>query len=240
MPHSLHDPIGRARYAAHVSWTPDHAVSRLKEDGPRSVWLVQRPGQELRTAKFWTLSPWLLVKHVLGISQPSCQARGARWLSAAGIPTPEVVAGPSIVTMHGRRLLQIELNHVPGENVLDLLERGDARRGQALEVARQVGALIFRIADAGLFHRDLKASNIVIEESASGPRIWVIDPVGVRRCRSRSTAVFRMLERLDVEIRERRSIAMGTWSSVVRAALRPLSGPERQAVFELLRAHPRP
>ncbi len=240
MPHSLHDPIGCARYAAHVSWTPDHAVSRLKEDGPRSVWLVQRPGQGARTAKFWALSPWLLTKHMLGLSQPTCQARGARRLAGAGIPTPEVVDGPDIVTMHGRRVLQLELVHVPGDTVLEHLQRGDAGAAPALDVARQVGALVFRIADAGFFHRDLKASNIVIEETDSGPRAWVIDPVGVRRCRRRSTAVFRMLERLDVEIRERRSIAKGTWSSAVREALRPLSGPERQAVFELLRVHPRP
>ncbi len=28
---------------------------RLKEDGPRSVWLVQRPGHALRTVKTWPL-----------------------------------------------------------------------------------------------------------------------------------------------------------------------------------------
>ena len=120
------------------------------------------------------------------------------------------------------------------------LERGEVDSDALLEVARQIGACVSRIAAAGLFHRDLKLSNLVIEEDGTERTAWVIDPVGVRRCRRRSTATFRMLDRRDVEIRERRNVAEGAWSCVLREALRSLSSADRQEVLQQLREHPRP
>ena len=241
MGHSLHDWNLRPQYAAHVSWTPDHAVSVLKSDGLRSVWLVQRPGEEPRTVKFWPVSSWMLAKHAMGISQPIRQDRGCRRLRGAGIDTPKIVSGPMVTSVEGRRVIRLELDHVPGRTVLEHLECGSVDAAAVSEVARQVGALVCSIADAGFMHRDLKLSNIVVEEfDDATPKVWVIDPVGVRQCRNRSVAIFRMLERLDVEIRSGRDIAGIGWSSVVREAMRPLSPSERRAVLSMLRARPRP
>lgn len=191
--------------------------------------------------KFWPVSTWMLTKHAMGISQPIRQSRGCRRLRRAGIDTPKIVSGPVISRVKGRRVIRLELDHVPGRTVLEHLGDGAANAAVVAEVARQVGSLVSSIADAGFMHRDLKLSNIVVEEFEDAPpKIWVIDPVGMRLCRNRSVAVFRMLERLDVEIRSGREIAGVGWSGVVREALRPLSRPQRRAVLSMLRARPRP
>tara|TARA_Y100000589_G_scaffold60999_1_gene52067 strand:- start:20340 stop:21011 length:672 start_codon:yes stop_codon:yes gene_type:complete len=222
-----------------VTWSPEHAVACLKEEGLRSVWLVERPGEASRTAKYWPVTLWSAAKHCIGISQPARQLRGARRLAAIGVATPQVVDGPTVVSARSRRLYRLELEYVPGSTVMECLEESSHDTATCRSVARQLGVVIRLISGAGLLHRDLRLSNVIVEAAADGPVVWVIDPVGVRRCGNGLMAIARMLERLDVELRRRRAIARGAWREVVRSALSELSAADRRAVFAQLRAHRR-
>lgn len=221
-----------------MNWSPEHAVEPLKQEGLRSVWLVERPGESPRTAKYWPATPWSLVKHVLGISQSIRQARGAARLGRIGVRTPDVVDGPRFVRMDRVRLIRIELIHVHGRTVTECLDADDTSVDDLRSIATQLGDAVRRIAEAGYLHRDLRTSNLVVEAGPDGPVAWLIDPVGVRRCGCRITAVARMLDRLDVEVRRRRARTHGMWRVVVREALRGFTASDRRAVFARLRAHP--
>lgn len=60
-------------------------------------------------------------------------------------------------------------------------------------VARSVADLLGQLIDAGLFNRDMKVSNIVVDEEQ---RAWLIDAGGVRRTAG-AAAIWRMLAVLD-------------------------------------------
>ena len=222
-----------------MPWSPEHAVACLKEEGLRSVWLVEPPGEARRTAKYWPVTPWSALKHCMGISQPARQLRGARRLAAIGVATPRVVSGPKVMASKAGRLYCMELEYVPGSTVTECLEDPSHDAAAFRSVARQLGAVIRSISGAGLLHRDLRLSNVIVGAGSDGPKVWVIDPVGVRRCGDGVTATARMLERLDVEVRRRRAVTRGAWREVVRSALSGISATDRRAVFARLRAHPR-
>ncbi len=226
-----------ARYAAAVTWSPEHAVTCLKEEGLRSVWLVQRPDESQRIAKYWPVTVWGLLKHLVGASQSARQLRGARRLEGIGIRTPVVVDPPRVVVESGRRLVRVELAYVPGATVTEWLESESGGAEDRRSLASQLGDCTRRIAEAGYLHRDLRPSNIVVESGRTGPVAWLIDPVGMRRCTDRVVAIARMLNRLDTEVRRRRAITGGAWRLVLREAVGGLSASDRRAVFERLRAH---
>ncbi|MCA9285805.1 MAG: hypothetical protein KDA22_11350 [Phycisphaerales bacterium] len=180
-----------------ASETPRGAVSCLKRDGDRSVWLVERSGVPARTVKRWPLTPALAFKLAVGRSQPQRQARATRMLRRFGLAVPEVLAGPRVVRGAGPGgFVALELAFVPRQTMLDRLRAGDADSRAARRLGAACGELIASLAAHGLLNRDLKLSNLIVDEHE---RVWMIDPVGVRRCVDRSTAVFRMLERLGVE-----------------------------------------
>ncbi|MFO0875557.1 MAG: lipopolysaccharide kinase InaA family protein [Phycisphaerales bacterium] len=201
---------------------PPHAVACLKDAAARSVWLVRRPGEEPRTLKTWPLTASLILKLAVGQAQPQRQARMARRLRAAGIPTPRVVRGPTVVRRGGRRLVELELEHIEGEMPLDLLR--SASSAAQVAAARAVGALLAQLVAARFFNRDLKLSNVVIARDDAGGalRAWLLDPVGVRRMTSPRSQTARMLERLAVEPRAasipiRRDVAREVIRAVARA-----------------------
>ena len=222
-----------------MPWSPEHAVACLKEEGLRSVWLVEPPGEARRTAKYWPVTPWSALKHCMGISQPARQLRGARRLAAIGVATPRVVSGPKVVASEAGRLFCMELDYIHGSTVMECLQDSTLDVSSLQSVARQLGKAVHLIAGAGLLHRDLRLSNVIVEHGDHGPNAWMIDPVGVRRCQSRVVATARMLGRLDVEIRRNRTITHGAWRSVVKVATSALSVSDRRAVFAQLRAHRR-
>ena len=107
-----------------------------------------------------------------------------------------------------------------------------------LVMANGLGEAVSILAHAGLRHRDLKLSNIVVQPESS--RIWFIDPVGVVGDRSLVNSIVCMLDRLDVEMRDglvpRPS---GVSLVVLRSAIRGLSRDDRRAVLRQLRTrHP--
>ena len=105
-------------------------------------------------------------------------------------------------------------------------------------MANRLGEAVSILAHAGLRHRDLKLSNIVVQPESG--RIWFIDPVGVVGDQSRVTSIVCMLDRLDVEMRDGLvPRPPGASVVVIRSAIRGLSRDDRRAVLKQLRTrHP--
>ncbi len=214
---------------------PAHGVRCLKEAGPYSVWLIERPGQEPRTLKTWPLTLPTALKLVFGGAQAQRQRRGALRLAGLNIRTPEPLGRCALHRSGGRWLVALELRFVPGRSALDIVLSGEIDEELARASGRQLGRIVRTLAGAGLTHRDLKLNNIVIEETADGPVVWLVDTVGIRSARSRLGGIMRMLERLFFfsawrPVTRHRSV----WVPILREALRGLSGAERREAFRLL------
>ncbi|UCD73878.1 MAG: hypothetical protein JSV91_08765 [Phycisphaerales bacterium] len=219
---------------------PEHAVRCLKEAGARSVWLIRRPGEGLRTLKMWPLTPAIVFKLILGLAQPQRQVRGARRLTALGLNTPSPVGRWRLTRLPGRLRLTLEMEFIPGPLALEVLADAGKHLTAGLGIAARIGRMTRTMADGGLLHRDLKLSNIVIAEEGDQPTVWLIDPVGVRPMSDRLEALVRMFDRLMVEPLETGiPIPRRAWWEVLRAAVRGLPKADRREVIRRLRSRPR-
>lgn len=221
---------------------PAHAIKCLKADGLNSVWLTQPPGQPLRTVKIWPLGPAMALKLLLGIAQPQRQIRGMRRLRRLGINTPANIGSWRIRRRGGRYAVELTLEYAPGQSAWEIAsDAGDIQRPDdacLLHAARSIGRIVHILGQGGVFHRDLKLSNVVIDfATAKHPTIWLIDPVGVRAMRQRIREYGRMLERLAVQpLGFEPSLARRIRIAVLRSALRPLPAHDRRGVCRELRA----
>ncbi len=182
------------------------------------------------------MGPLLAVKLVFGIDQPHRQSRGSVRTASAGVATPPLCRGPVLCWRSRALHLELEYEYVAGESGLSAAPTlGPTVADVAL--ARAAGTVISRLAQARLFHRDLKLSNLVVHRDP--PSVCVIDTVGVRRMRRPDREIARMLERLAVELSEREiPLPRCITVAAVRSALERLPRPLRRAVLQRLRAHP--
>jgi hypothetical protein len=72
------------------------------------------------------------------------------------------------------------LRHVAGLGALPASERAPRLRALIEQVAR----LVCELHRRQLEHRDLKAANVLVQRTATGPALWLIDLVGVTRHRT--------------------------------------------------------
>lgn len=172
---------------------PAGTVRVLKRDGGRGVFLVVEGGTR-SVVKRWPLTPWEAVKLVLGIAQAQRQLRGARRLRAAGIRTGEPRGGVRLRLDHGLHV-EIRLAWMEGELLLHRLRSADAELSELL--GRRMGELLRRLADAGLFHRDAKLTNFVVDADGE---IVALDPVGVRASRDTASERERLRRTLLCEL----------------------------------------
>lgn len=214
---------------------PAHAVRCLKEWGPRSVWLVHRPGEGPRTLKRWPVSPYLLLKMLTGRSQAHRQARGAGLVDRAGVRTPKPVGSWRLERVGGRWHVRVELEFVEGRSAYELARADGIDQRFGRRCAGLVGAVVRALWAAGVVHKDLKLENLVVAGGDGDPQIWVLDLVGVRSTRHPAAAIVRMLDRLYVSVADR---AVPRWQRVplVREALRGLPREKRREVVRRLRA----
>jgi tRNA A-37 threonylcarbamoyl transferase component Bud32 len=231
-------PTGRRGGAFDAA--PADAIRCLKLDGTRQVWLIHRVGQRARILKQWPVTPWLLMRLLLGIAPPQRQIRGTRHLRAAGIPTPEPLITRRIERRRQRLVFVIELSYVDGETAWELARHDRATlKDFQRSVGAAIGDLVAQLISAGLFNRDLKLANILVGRARDDRiAIWVLDPVGVRRSRDSAEEAARMLERLGVMHRSEsleppRAAVMASVHHTLRAVKRE----DRRAVIQRLRAH---
>jgi hypothetical protein len=219
---------------------PRSAVRRLKADGPRIVWLIQRDGQGPRVLKQWPLTPWRALKYLFGVSAPQRLVRGNGVLHDIGIPVPKVLSRPRIVADGGELRVDTELLFIPGRDgwqvLRDAADAGSLDSAHMRKVAGSIGDIITRLIRHRLFHRDLTIGNFVIDDAAG---VWIVDTDGVRRMRNPVREIERMLGRLAARPIESRSILPGgLYRLVLFKATRPLPREVRRALLRDLHAQP--
>lgn len=219
---------------------PAHALRCLKADGLHNVWLIQPPGQSMRTLKTWPLGVGMLFKLWLGIAQPQRQLRGMRRLRRINVPTPNSF-GPWRLRRRGKHwMVELEMDFAPGQSAWELISNeraAPAKPHDLIRAARKVGQTVAALTGGRAFHRDLKPSNVVIDfDQHAKPAVWIIDTVGVRRMRNRIAETERMLERLAIQpMQLEPSLARKIRIAVLRATLEPLSLQDRRDVLSRLR-----
>ncbi len=219
---------------------PAHAVKCLKSAGLNSVWLIHRPGEGPRTLKAWPVTIELLFKIVLGIAQPQRQIRGAKQLARAAVDPATVCGSWRLVRRDRRSFIQLELDYVPGPSALEALRERNLSEAERRRAATAVGRIVAKLAVAGLFHRDLTLTNLIVKDASEPAQICVVDTVGVRRIRRPVPEIARMLERLVVQPDFNRiPVPRMVWMPLLLAAMRPLAPTTRQAVFRTLKQHRR-
>ncbi|MHC5004218.1 MAG: BUD32 family EKC/KEOPS complex subunit [Planctomycetota bacterium] len=214
-----------------------HAVRCLKQAGARSVWLRRTAGGDAVVVKTWPLGPLMLAKLAVGLSQPQRQRLGARRTAAAGIATTPHRSGPRLVVRRGRPRLELVHGFAPGDDAFELVRAGGLPLPDRVRLARMCGGIVARYAGAGLLHRDLKLSNLVVDPGRTS--VTVIDTIGVRKQRDAAVATARMLERLDVQLREEAiDVGRAARLAALLIALRPLAPPQRRGACRWLRRRP--
>jgi tRNA A-37 threonylcarbamoyl transferase component Bud32 len=119
-----------------------------------------------------------------------------------GIPTPSVVAGATYADGPYYRC-DLVTEVVPSAKTLaDVLQETDGTRGWLVAMAR-AGGLIRRLGSAGIFHVDLNARNVLLQEWQDSSRpeddagAWVID---LDRARIFSRQAESAAERMQVRL----------------------------------------
>lgn len=228
-------------YACDVQNPPPHTIRCLKDAGPSSIWLIHRPSQELRTLKRWVFSPSLIAKHLLGISQPQRQVRGANRARRAGVDTACIAGQPRFCWKDGVPNIELELDYVKGCSVLDALRTKSLSEEELRAASRLIGQIVAKLAVAGLFHRDMTLSNLILEENENPMVIRLIDTVGIRLMRRSIPEYARMLERLVVQPAfEKIDLPPVIWMPLLLEALRPLAPHNRKGVLNWLKQHRQP
>lgn len=143
----------------------------------------------------------------LGTPRPVAELEASEAVRARRIPTPRVVAAavyPAGVFYRG----DLVTAYVPDTMELAAVLFDPRRKGVAGSVdrkdaLREAGALIRKMARAGVLHRDLNARNVLLEWSGHAPDAYVLD---LDRCRIGDgpdpDAAEAMLSRLERSIRK--------------------------------------
>ena len=213
-----------------------HAESNiqiLKENQGSTVWVEQGDDGRACTIKAWSLSPWFALKCLLGISQPWRHWRGGRRLRRQNLASPEVLS-VGLGWRGAWPVLKIRMPFIIGSTAAEQISESPSSVGH--DIAARLGEAVSILAHAGLRHRDLKLSNIVLQRDSN--EIWFIDPVGVMRDRNLVASIVCMLDRLEVEIRDG-LVPRPTGATVVvlRSSIRGLGREDRRAVLQQLRTH---
>ena len=220
-------------FDASASYT---TIRCLKEEDLRSVWLIDIPGRGLTTLKRWPVTWILRWKSLFHQSQPQRQLTGAWKLLTAGVNTPQ----PVTPVYRSDHYFQLEMPFIEGATALELLKADpDCSHAEQCLIARELGTIVRRLAMSQLRHRDLKLENVVVKpasESQPQPTLWLIDPVGIRSCRSPLYAMIYMLDRLAIQpIHEKIPLPRSLQVICIRNMTKSLSRPQRKSFFRMLK-----
>ena len=137
------------------------------ESGQTVQWYLKRYGP----------TPWL---QRLGRTSPAKREfENIRHLQAAGVPTMNAVTMGEERDALGVRRSYIVVSAVPGEALERCFEDFLARNGSDEEKVGQFNTALVKLVVAlhagGCVHRDLYTSHIFLDETADGPRLYLID-----------------------------------------------------------------
>ncbi len=135
----------------------------------------------------------------VGRPRPIRETRASVVARERGIPTPAVIAGVSYPDGAFYRCDLVTEFVDGGRPLSEVLHRTDGSRAW-VEAMRAAGRLIDRLAEAGIYHVDLNAHNIVLPEGEE-IEAWAIDLDRARVLRgSSATVADRMTARLSRSI----------------------------------------
>ena len=147
-----------------------------KQDRRSRVWRIDAPDGRAYVIKRFEYSPIKqMLAGMLGIHPGQRERRCCEMLKAAGLAVVPIVGGG----VSQRKYWLV--TPYTGKSLYNLLHHGELTDPQKrTQLMTAVGQLTRQLAAKGLFNRDHKASNIVVDEDA---KPWLIDVVGVRRSR---------------------------------------------------------
>jgi len=117
----------------------------------------------------------LLGRLYLGRRRALDQLRAAIRLGRCGIPTPEVLAVGSARVCGPWCAQAIVTRELEGGQNLYELSGGAPGPGRRREILRLCADLVRRLHDAGFLHADLNVGNLVLERSAAGETLHIVD-----------------------------------------------------------------
>ncbi len=156
-----------------------HAQAVYKQDRRSKVWLTPGTGDDPRAVvvKRFEYSPirQRLAK-MLGVHPAQRELRANRWLAAKGIAVAPILANGCQRAGLGEKLWLA--TPVRGRSLQCLLrEETPMPRSRRLAVIESVGRLAGQLLRGGVFFKDLKTSNILIDGAS---RAWLIDAGSAR------------------------------------------------------------
>ncbi len=147
-----------------------------KQDRRSRVWRIDTPGGRAYVVKRFEYSPIKqMLACMLRIHPGQRERRCCEMLKAAGLAVVPIVGGGV-----SKRKYWLVTPYT-GKSLYNLLHHGELTDPQKrMQLMTAVGQLTGRLAYKGLFNRDHKASNVVVDDDG---KPWLIDVVGVRRSR---------------------------------------------------------
>ena len=193
-------------------------ISTFKSDDRSRVELIEHAQHRWVLKRYHGRALKLWLYHLLRLSPAWRECRAAARLQAlnlrANIPRPPVNVGPP-----WRFEQTLVLPYVAGLNLHHWLKqhtKPDARR----PVLEAVGCQIGRLTAAGWINRDLKPSNLIIDEACESQSAEpvMIDPMGLRR-RRRGGQIVQMLAGF-CRAGKRAGLGEAEWRACLQALVR--------------------
>ena len=212
-------------------WAAAHPGRRaLMGRGP--VHSVPAPGSGGERGDRWVVrhylrgglvARWLEDRYLaLGEPRPLREARASAEARRLGVPTPPVMAG-AVYRAGLFYRADLVTGQIPDSEDLAAVLSGTVGAPTALDrdaAMYQAGALVRRLEEAGFFHPDMNAKNVVIQAHAGGPRAHLVDLDGCSARPGRaSTPGHIMRRRLERSLRklERQAgvqLPTGAWAAL--------------------------
>lgn len=144
-------------------------VRLLGQGAMGEVYLGRDPGIG-REVAIKTIRPSLIGEDAGG----DLRGRFAREAKAAGL-----LQHPNVVTVFefgtDGDLLYLVMEYVPGEDLATLLQRGELRPSELLEILAQVCEGLAQAHKHGIIHRDIKPTNVMVQKEEDSLRAKVMD-----------------------------------------------------------------
>jgi tRNA A-37 threonylcarbamoyl transferase component Bud32 len=184
------DPADGCPLLDEIIASPDPIISRgrvLKHDGTTTVIMLGEQGRCWVIKRYNTKNGWHAVRRTLQTSRALTCWRAAGWLQAAGIDTPRPVAAMEerrCRVLRGRSYFVCEF--VEGQTLAEALHPFGSRAGASgapvpadgpEALIERISGIVRRLADHGIVHGDLKATNFIVSED----RIFLADLDAARR-----------------------------------------------------------
>jgi tRNA A-37 threonylcarbamoyl transferase component Bud32 len=162
-------------------------ISTIKTGPHRTVYRVRTSRGEFFVKHFHPVGGWNWLKHFVRSTRAEHERDLAHWLTARGVPTITPLAvglrrhlgSPCESLLVMPAIPGVPLDDHCRQQVRELTERERAVWRQ--ELARALGQFLGQLHREGGDHRDLHAGNVLVETTARGPRLHLIDLQALRR-----------------------------------------------------------